>query len=235
MTLRFSARHAELPGLELVMRRDELMPGERRINWPTLCWRAGPGWRMIASTVLGGGLGHREWWLNAQVPHSYAHPHPDQHAAGIGEGLGLRGSGVAMLTAAEVTAWQAATDGGIFVVATVGLGRPTWAAAPADTDDGSPRAGTINLLVVLPVSLADTALVGAVATVTEAKTQALIEAGIAATGTASDAVCVACPGPELGPVRGAEPYAGPRSVWGSRIARAVHTAVAAGAQAWGAT
>ncbi|MCW2900719.1 MAG: hypothetical protein JWO67_2984, partial [Streptosporangiaceae bacterium] len=43
-------------------------------------------------------------------------------------------------------------------------------------------------------------------------------------GTASDAVCVAAraEGPE-------EPFGGPRSRWGARIARAVHAAVRHGA------
>lgn len=53
--------------------------------------------------------------------------------------------------------------------------------------------------------------------------EALREAGIPGTGTASDAVCVLCP--TGGPV---EPFAGPRSLWGSRLARAVHAAVRAG-------
>ncbi len=41
---------------------------------------------------------------------------------------------------------------------------------------------------------------------------------------ATDAVCVACP--EDGR---SNDFGGPRSIWGSRLARAVHTAVAAGA------
>jgi len=66
--------------------------------------------------------------------------------------------------------------------------------------------------------------------VTEAKTQALAEAGVPGTGTSSDAVCIACPAAEpAGPV---EPFGGPRSPWGARAARAVHRAVAAGAAGW---
>ncbi|MFD0904727.1 adenosylcobinamide amidohydrolase, partial [Actinomadura sediminis] len=91
------------------------------------------------------------------------------------------------------------------------------------------RPGTINILAVLPVPLTDGALVNAVVTVTEAKTQALLEAGFPCTGTASDAVCVAVP--EAGTP---EPFAGPRSVWGARLARAVHRAVRAGALDYGA-
>jgi len=49
---------------------------------PALVWRAGPGWRMLASTVLGGGLGERTWVLNAQVDAGYARLDPDQHLRG---------------------------------------------------------------------------------------------------------------------------------------------------------
>ncbi|MFC5747784.1 adenosylcobinamide amidohydrolase [Actinomadura rugatobispora] len=88
------------------------------------------------------------------------------------------------------------------------------------------RPGTVNVVVEVPVALSDAALVNAVMTATEAKTQALLEAGYSCTGTASDAVCIAAPIPaEVD----AEPFAGPRSLWGARIARAVHAAVYEGA------
>jgi adenosylcobinamide amidohydrolase len=191
---------------------------------PVLCWRAGPGWRMVASTVTGGGIGPRRWWLNAQVPHAYDRRDPDAHLAEIAAGVGLTGPGVGMLTAAEVARWTAATDGGVEVTATVGLGVPTWAAAPDVL--AVPTVGTINVLAVLPAALSDGALVNAVVTATEAKAQALAEAGVRGTGTASDAICVACP---LGED---DPFGGPRSVWGARLARAVHAAVAAGTADW---
>ncbi|WP_460369809.1 adenosylcobinamide amidohydrolase, partial [Actinocorallia lasiicapitis] len=116
--------------------------------------------------------------------------------------------------------------------ATVGLRVPTWAAAPqgaADPELAPERLdlwtpGTINIIVDVPVALTDAALVNAVVTATEAKTQALLDAGYDCSGTASDAICVAC-APEGEP----EPFAGPRSVWGARLARAVHTAVRTGA------
>jgi len=81
----------------------------------------------------------------------------------------------------------------------------------------------------MPVTLSDGALVNAVATATEAKTQALFDASISATGTPSDAVAIFCP------VREAiEEFCGPRALWGSRLARAVHEAVLAGARNWSA-
>ncbi len=191
----------------------------------TILWRFGPGWRMISSAVLGGGIGPREWVLNAQVDKDYARTDPVEHLIEMGPG----GSGVGMLTAAMVEHYTRAADGGVEVVATVGLGVPTWAAAPAGaaSEEAGRRPGTINIIVAVPVALCDAALVNAVMTVTEAKTQALIEAGFPCTGTASDAVCVAVR--EEGRQ---EPFGGPRSEWGARIARAVHRAVLDGALDW---
>lgn len=187
---------------------------------PAVLWRAGPGWRMLASTVLGGGLGERAWVLNAQVDADYARLDPAAHLAELG--ADLPGAGVGMLTATDVSRYEHAIDGNVEVLATVAIGYPTWAAAPPEEPPAGP--GTINLVIAVPAALTDAALVNAVATATEAKVQAVLEAGYACTGTASDAICVASrvDGP-------AADFAGPRSYWGSRIARAVHAAVLAGA------
>ena len=76
------------------------------------------------------------------------------------------------------------------------------------------------------VRLSDAAFVNAIATATEAKAQALFELGVAGTGTATDAVCIATPADGR-----AETFGGPRSRWGSRLARAVRDAVRLGAPA----
>jgi len=194
-----------------------------------LLWEFGPGRRMISSAMLGGGIGPRAWVLNAQVVAGYARMDPVEHL----RALGPAGEGVGMMTAASVERWARGRDGGAEAVATVGLRVPTWAAAPAGVPDPelapmlSPRVGTINIMAALPVAMTDAALVNAVMTITEAKTQALLEAGYSGTGTASDAVCLAVPadGPE-------ELFGGPRSEWGARLARAVHTAVRRGAEDW---
>jgi len=150
------------------------------------------------------------------------------HLAELAAGLGLTGPGVGLLTAAQVTAVVQRQDEGAHVAATVGLRVPTWAAAPPGSADPElapiRRPGTINIVVSVPVPLSDAAFVNAVVTATEAKTQAVLDARFACTGTASDAVCVAAPGGGPG-----EDFAGPRSLWGARIARAVHAAVYAGA------
>jgi len=202
-----------------------------------LVWRPAVRWRVAATSMVGGGLGERGWWLNVHVPIGYARMDGDRHVAELAASVGLDGDGVGMLTAVDVGAHvRQAVDGGVVAVATVGLGLPVWAAS-SGPDEGSPAtpvAGTVNLLVVVPVPLSDAALVNAVATATEAKVQALHELGVPGTGTASDAVCIACPPPaasaEVEAAVEVEPFGGPRSTWGGRLARAVHEAVRAGAR-----
>jgi adenosylcobinamide amidohydrolase len=221
---------------------------------PTLVWEPGAGWRAISSAVLGGGIGPLSWLVNAQVPDGYRRMDPDRHLAAIAAGLGLAPPGVGLLTAARVADVEVVRDSGVVVAATVGIGRPTWAAAgptvspavglaagpaagPAAGERESAagyRPGTINILVCVPVPLEDSALVGAVITATEAKVQGLLDASVGCSGTASDAICVAAPDPAgaLGAGRSAEAFAGPRSHWGSPIGRAVHAAVHAGVRRW---
>ena len=160
--------------------------------------------------------------LNAEVTLDYERPDPEVHLADIAAGLGLpAGEGVALMTAAAVLDVEVAHDGGASCAATVGVTRPTWAAAPEDS--WTPwLPGTINLVITVPAPLSDAALVNAVVTATEAKTQALLDVGVPGTGTASDAVVICCP------PGGSEPYGGPRTTWGARLARTVHATVAAG-------
>ncbi len=196
------------------------------LDMPVLVWRfAGPV-RAIASGPLGGGIGARHWVVNASVPDGYDRADPDAHLMEIASGLGLpRRPGVGLLTAMLVGDRVPAEDSGVEVVATVGLRDPIWAAAPPGPGRTGP--GTINIVAHLPVRLSDAALVNAVATVAEAKAQALGDLAVSGTGTLTDATCVTCP-----PDGPAEPYGGPRSTWGARLARAVHAAVLAGGRAY---
>jgi adenosylcobinamide amidohydrolase len=191
---------------------------------------------MMSSGVLGGGLGAREWVLNAQVPGWYDRTDPQAHLTELAAGLGLGGPGVGLLTAAQVTDIVERDDEGARVAATVGLRVPTWAAAP----DGAPdpelapiwTPGTINIIMSVPVPLTPAAFVNAVITATEAKAQAVIEAGYPGTGTASDAICLAAPAGSAAADGLPVDFTGPRSPWGARIARAVHAAVLVGALAY---
>ncbi|MFF2351176.1 adenosylcobinamide amidohydrolase [Kitasatospora sp. NPDC058115] len=210
-----------------------------------LVWEAGPGWRMVSSGVLGGGIGERGWVVNAQVRAGYDRLDPDRHLAELARAEGLRGPGVGLMTAAEVDDCTFGEDGGALAVVTTGIGVPTWAAAPpavlpAVLPGALPGAavpavpapagyvpGTINILAVVPAPVTDAGLVNLLATATEAKVQALLDAGYDCSGTPSDAVCVAVRAPDGD--QEADPFGGPRSRWGARLARAVHRAVVEGA------
>jgi adenosylcobinamide amidohydrolase len=187
---------------------------------PVFVWRSETPWLALSSGVLGGGFGERRWVINATVSHTYARTDPATHLMEIAEGLGLGGAGIGMLTAVDVHDVAHCVDDGVRVSVTTGIGvHPTWAAGPASVPA---PVGTINAVCWLPVRLAPAALVNVIATVAEAKAQALFKAGVPGTGTPTDSVAVLCPptGPE-------EPFGGPRSPVGGAVARAVHSAIRA--------
>ncbi|OLB67181.1 MAG: adenosylcobinamide amidohydrolase [Actinobacteria bacterium 13_2_20CM_2_72_6] len=197
---------------------------EDGLDLPVLVWRLAAPELMISSGALGGGIGARSWVVNATVPMSYAPADVPAHLAELAAGLGLSGPGTALVTGLDVARVVTATEGGVTAAATVGLGDPVWAAAaPAP----APRVGTINLVVRVPARLGEAALVNAVATAAEAKSQALSELGIPGTGTCTDATVIHCPLSGI-----PEWYGGPRSTWGAPLARAVHAAVLRGARGW---
>jgi adenosylcobinamide amidohydrolase len=193
----------------------------------------------ISSAPLGGGLGLRQWVLNVQVAHAYDGAEPGSHLEALAAEAGAQGLGVGMMTAVDVRVASTVQGEGIAVDATVGvIGAALWAAAPGPSSrlpgaavapapgtikPGTIKPGTINIVVALPERLSDAALVNAIGTATEAKTQALWDAGVDGTGTATDALCLLCP-----PRGDAHAYGGPRSLWGARLARVVYHAVRVG-------
>lgn len=201
------------------------MRREGHQDLPVLCWRFDEPLTVIASSPHGGGLALRRWILNATVPASYGRRDPDRHLGKLGVSFGLPGKGVGLLTAVDVRHQQRAVEGDVAVVATVGVGKPVWAAVPAAEVMASAGqgVGTVNVVAFLPERLTDAALVNAVATIAEAKAQAFADLGLPGTGTATDAVCVVCP-----PDGRTHQFGGPRSVWGARLARATHAAIVAG-------
>ncbi|HWF34254.1 MAG TPA: adenosylcobinamide amidohydrolase [Solirubrobacteraceae bacterium] len=186
--------------------------------------------RALSSAVLGGGLAPARAWLNVTVPGDYSRTDPAADLAERAADLGLPAPVVGMLTAVDVRRHERAEFGAARVIATVGVGHPL--AAAGTRPRAVPAPGTINLLVIVEGPLDDAALAGAAQTAIEAKAQALAQAGVRAqnaaafaTGTATDAFCIAAlPG-------GGVPFAGPATRVGADIARAVFTAVHAGAAA----
>jgi adenosylcobinamide hydrolase len=184
--------------------------------------------RVLSSAVLGGGLTAARSWVNVTVPHDYARTDPAADLAERAAMLRLPGPVIGMLTAADVRRHELRRHGCATAFATVGVGH---ALAAAGTRPRSvPRAGTINILVVVDAALDDAALAGAAQTAVEAKAQALAAARVRAanyggfaTGTATDSFAIAAlPG-------GGVPFAGPATRVGADIARAVFYAVQAGA------
>jgi adenosylcobinamide amidohydrolase len=183
--------------------------------------------RCLSSAVLGGGLGWVRTWLNLQVERGYDCADPEGDLLQAAEGL--EGPVVGMLTAAPVSRFVTGTHGRARAVMTVGLRHPIVAAS--GTPRAAPPVGTINGLAVVDVPFSDAGLVDAHRTAVEAKAQALAAARVHAatgdgfaTGTATDAFCIACP------PGGTVPYAGPATPHGQDLARAVYTAVLEGAR-----
>jgi len=207
-----------------------LLRTEEGLDLPYLVWRFPAPCRVVSSAILGGGLGTRRWILNAQVKAGYGRLDPAEHLTELATAVDLAGPGVGLLTAVDVAEVVAESDDGIRLWATVGLGAPIQAYDPAagltETSTAA-RPGTVNVVAWAPRLLGDAALVNAVATITEAKTQAIRDLGLAATGTATDAVCVLCP-TDGAPAA----YGGPRSRWGEPLARAAYRAVLAGGRSW---
>jgi adenosylcobinamide amidohydrolase len=188
--------------------------------------------RCLSSAVVGGGLRTARAWLNLQVRHGYARLDPDVH---LREEMAARGldpaATLGAMTAAHVDRATEHTEGGARAIATVGIGVPLAAAGRILRE--VPAVNTINIVVLTEAPLTDAGLVYAVQTATEAKTQALADAGIAAlnhagpaTGTATDSICIAARAGET------EPFAGPMAPAGAAIARCVHAAVLEGALAF---
>jgi adenosylcobinamide amidohydrolase len=211
------AEHMDEP--QLLSRRED------GIQLTMALWRFSSPMLALSSAPYGGGWGMRRWVLAAQVAPGYSRSDPAGHLAGLARELDLDGPGIGMLTAVDVRAVRTSPEDGVVAAATVGITHPAWAAA---ADEPAGVAGTVNIVAVVSRRLSRAALVNAVMTVTEAKSQALWDAGVAGTGTPSDAVAVLC-----APSGPAETFGGPRSRWGSRLARAVHRAVLDGCQATG--
>jgi adenosylcobinamide amidohydrolase len=188
--------------------------------------------RCLSSAVVGGGLRTAQAWLNLQVRHGYARLDPDVH---LRDEMAARGldpaTTLGVMTAADVDRATRHHEAGTRAIATVGIGVPLAAAGRLLRE--VPAVNTINIVVLTDAPLTDAGLVYAVQTATEAKAQALADAGVAArnhagpaTGTATDSICVAAlPGQR-------EPFAGPMAPAGAEIAHCVHAAVLAGALAF---
>lgn len=204
---------------------------------------------VLSSAPRGGGLTRARFILNHQVP---ANPigrsprrrecdwkEPARYLGRVAAAAGADGPTVGLMTAVPlaklVTTRRAAGDLWVEGLITVGV---TNAVRAGEPPVASPRVraagpGTINLILLTNARLAASAMVCAVQVATEAKTAALLAAGVrswtgrpGATGTGTDAVVV---------VSGDGPshrYSGTHTALGALIGRVVADGVRAGLAKW---
>ena len=151
---------------------------------------------------------------------------------------GLAGA-AGFLTSAVLSRFALVTrqygDHQVRAVATVGMGN---ARRIGDGPGPSGRIGTINILCETSFSLTPGAALEALSLATEARTLAVLEAGIpstlpgapqaAATGTGTDSIVIADPLAGAAPT----PYCGKHTVFGHLIGSAVLEAVRTGVRRW---
>lgn len=199
-------------------------PDERAL----LVWRVPTGWEAASTSLLGGGLiDGPSWLVNASVEADYARMDPVTHLEEIAAALDLMGQGIGLMTAVDVTTRRTVECDGVIVTSTTGVtrpvlagGDPTGATAVATVD--APPVGTINTVCWVPAACAPGARLNLLTTSAEAKAQALFDAGVPGTGTASDAVVVLTWSSADGVV---EPFGGPASHWGARLGHAVYSSI----------
>jgi iron complex transport system ATP-binding protein len=192
-------------------------------------------WHILSSAVVGGGFLHARVILNWHVRKGYDHPRPAADLIEFAHRCKLPTPFVGMMTAALLQHARAATYRAEGMTATAVV---TAGLSNASTPGVSPPAiltpGTINMIVLLDVALLPAAMVNAVITATEVKTQVVLAQGACtpeghpATGTSTDAVVIACTG--RGP---ALPYAGAATPVGWLIGCSVRTALTEALQASG--
>lgn len=135
---------------------------------------------------------------------------------------------VGMMTSRALRHHRLACAGPVACLATVGLGN---AERVGRRRMVPPRGhGTINIVLLVEEGLTDAAMIEALSIVAEARTAAILSAGIElptgrATGTGTDCIAVACDA-------GGTAFAGLHTALGEAIGAAVHDAVLAGALAW---
>ncbi|MBI5952067.1 MAG: adenosylcobinamide amidohydrolase [Chloroflexi bacterium] len=182
---------------------------------------------VLSSAIVGGGFRRASHILNAHVDKDYNSTNSKADLRALARSCGIENSFVGLLTAvylrkARLTFFE--EDGlSVGALITAGVGN---AASAGITQPYRPRAGTINIILLLDANLSRSAMLNAFITATEAKTAVIqsrnirTPAGDLATGTSTDTVTIATTG--KGKLQN---YAGSVTVLGWLIARAVRQAL----------
>jgi iron complex transport system ATP-binding protein len=183
---------------------------------------------VLSSAVVGGGVVRVRYLLNRHVHRDYNCLDPVADMVAFARSQGISEAFVGQMTAvslqkARVITLRAETLT-VAAVVTAGLSNAT---APGLNAPVTPGPGTINMILLIDACLSPAAMVNAVITATEVKTQVLMSRGVrtpegyAATGTSTDAMAVASTGSGM-PLA----YAGPVTLVGWLIGRCVRMALA---------
>ena len=182
---------------------------------------------VLSSAVVGGGVVRVRYLLNRHVHHDSNCLDPVADLVAFARSQGISEAFVGQMTAvslrkARVVTLRAETLT-VAAVLTAGINNAT---TPGLSAPATPGPGTINMSLLIDACLTPAAMVHAVITATEVKTQVLMTHGVrtpegyAATGTSTDAMAVASTGSGM-PLT----YAGPVTLDGWLIGRCVRTAL----------
>ena len=191
--------------------------------------------KVLSSTLMGGGFTETNTIFILEVKMGYDHPRPEEDLENVCQKYSLPKDSVGFMTAADVkrviTVKRGQLNGkGAIAVVTAGTTNAVYAGErlPQEIIDLLPKhkVGTINIIALLDSPIDDCGMAGAIITMTEAKSAALMDMNIKGTGTTSDAVAVVCP---LGT---GDKYCGPATDAGMLMARTVREAVAESVRKW---
>jgi adenosylcobinamide amidohydrolase len=194
--------------------------------------------RVCSWAIVGGGIGRASAVAWVHVRDHELRPPVDARDL-LRARLALAGApdAVGLLTSRDLSGFVDVVRGddtaSARCMATVGLGN---ALRAGDSPGPSARIGTINLLCHVDVPLTDEAILEAMSIAAEARTAAILEAGVRsvrtglpATGTGTDCIVVASPAIAAG---ARERYAGMHTHVGHLVGAAVLDAVAQAAADW---
>jgi adenosylcobinamide hydrolase len=155
------------------------------------------------STGLNGGRSRVNYLFNKQVPRTFNPPDPGKFVEEAALELGIRKPHFGLLTAVNMEYLQVIEDDYLTAFVTAGVSNASeFRIEREEREEKAEKAekiGTINIILISRKKLAETALLGAIITATEAKGLALLEKGHRFLGTNTDAVIVAY---EVDPERG---------------------------------
>ncbi|MCX8062494.1 MAG: adenosylcobinamide amidohydrolase [Anaerolineales bacterium] len=185
-------------------------------------------WYALSSALLGCGFTEFCSLFIYHVHKNYDHPEPWRHLQELAVTERMPSPAIGLLTAASLERTQVISlgEGALQVCALVTAGVSNATSAGLTPPTVFVGANTINIVLLVNRALSPAAMVNAVITVTEAKTDTLNRLGIKtpqgeiASGTSTDTVVIAHNG-EGEPF----PYAGPATAVGWLMAKAVRLAL----------